>query len=95
MKRKVGVLLASVASAVLCVSVVALASVSDVSVKTEGRFQRVSEQEPQVGGTKVPTYRCQECNAPHGGCYYPLCPDCHSKQCPPKPFVPPTPINPK
>jgi RHS repeat-associated protein len=33
----------------------------------------------QIGGKKSPTFRCIECNAPHGGVYGPLCPDCHVK----------------
>ena len=32
------------------------------------------------GGTRPPIYRCSKCNAPTGGVYYPLCPDCHYKE---------------
>lgn len=48
-----------------------------------------------AGGCKSPTFRCENCGGPHGGCYGPLCPDCHYKdqnqQPKPVPIIPPQP----
>lgn len=79
---------ALVVGTITCASVFALAGASyEVSASPH------AEKTGRLGSWWSPkTYRCQECGAPNGGCYYPLCPDCHNKQqdkCKPVP-----PINP-
>lgn len=64
------------AGAIACVSVVGLAGSSYETSKVAQ-----TEEPGGVGGWWCPpTYRCKECGAPNGGCYFPLCPDCHNKQ---------------
>lgn len=92
MKRKMGMVLAGLASVVLCVSVAytaTLRGVKDPPPKAE--IQKVNTEEPGLDGTNIPDYRCKECDGHHGGCYYPYCPDCHSKLCPPEPLPKPIP----
>lgn len=90
MKRKIGMLLAGVAGVVLCVSVASAATIKSASSDSPPQVEilEVSIDESDLGGTNIPDYRCKECGAHHGGCYYPYCPDCHSKLCPPAPIKP-------
>ena len=42
-------------------------------------------------GSKGPTFRCEVCDAPHGGLYDSVCPDCYSKGFRPQEITPPAP----
>jgi RHS repeat-associated protein len=42
-------------------------------------------------GSRGPTFRCEVCDAPHGGLYDSVCPDCYSKGFRPQVIIPPPP----
>ncbi len=85
MKRISAMLLFGVTCGALGIAPVTATGASNSPGQLQATVPTISDAQSDLEGTNVPTYRCQQCGAPHGGCFHPLCPDCHAKLCPPKP----------
>lgn len=78
MKRPLSLVVAGIVAAVLSLSATAHPDSHSPQPSSTGAERHTQKAQAPLGAS-TPTYRCKKCGAPHGGCYYPLCPDCYKK----------------